>query len=347
MVLASARTSSDRISGLVAGHLDPVRAEEALRQSEDRYRLLVETMMDGFAYCQMLYDEEGRPVDWIYLAVNSAFVVLTGLENVVGERATDAIPGIKDSSPELFEIYGRVAAGEGPERFTIDVAALSICLNIAVSSPAPGYFVAVFENITPRKKMEAALEEASRRLKQTNRELVKARDAAVLQSRTDSLTGCLNRRSVLAELYEEMERAKRKGGSLTLGMIDVDDFKHINDTFGHPAGDGVLCEVASRCLDALRPYDVFGRLGGDEFLVVISSVDEDQARSALERIREAIAAAPVSYEGQQISVTVSVGGVLWRAGSATDLIRMADEVLYQAKTGGRNRLVMQDGEQLA
>ena len=105
--------------------------------------------------------------------------------------------------------------------------------------------------------------------------------------------------------------------------------------------------MVARCLGTLRPYDVFGRLGGDEFLVVIPVVGEEDARSTFERIRAAITAASVSYDGQQIPITVSVGGVMWRAGSATDLIRMADEVLYQAKTGGRNRLVMQGREQPA
>jgi len=136
---------------------DRKRAEAILRESEERYRNLFETMLEGFAYCQMLYDEQGRPADWIYLAVNDAFANLTGLTDVVGKRVTEAIPGIKDASPELFEIYGRVASTGQPERFEIDFTPLSMWLDVAVSSPVQGYFVAVFEDITGRKHTEQAL----------------------------------------------------------------------------------------------------------------------------------------------------------------------------------------------
>jgi len=87
------------------------RAEEALWRSEERYRSLFVNMLDGFAYCKMIFDEENRPVDFVYLEVNDAFEKLTGLkrENVIGKRVTEAIPGIKEAHPELFDIYGRVA----------------------------------------------------------------------------------------------------------------------------------------------------------------------------------------------------------------------------------------------
>jgi PAS domain S-box-containing protein len=119
---------------------------------------LLETMMDGFAYCQMIYDTHGQPMDWIYLAVNPAFARLTGLVDIVGKTATEAIPGFKDSSAELLEIYGRVASGQGPEAFELAFHPLSMWVHLAVSSPAPGYFFAVFEDITERKKLEATLQ---------------------------------------------------------------------------------------------------------------------------------------------------------------------------------------------
>ncbi|MHB8174601.1 MAG: PAS domain-containing protein, partial [Nitrospirota bacterium] len=82
--------------------------QNSLSISEAKYRPLFENMLNGFAYCKMLYDEQGNPADFAYLDVNRAFSRLTGLENVVGRRATEVIPGIKDSNPELFEIYGKV-----------------------------------------------------------------------------------------------------------------------------------------------------------------------------------------------------------------------------------------------
>jgi len=135
------------------------QADDALRDSEERYRTLFENMLEGFAYCKMSFDDHGRPVDWVYLAVNRAFEQLTALKNIVGKRVTEAIPGIKESNPELFEIYGRVALTGRSERFVIEIKSLSMWLNISVFSPAKEYFVAVFENITERKKVEEALKE--------------------------------------------------------------------------------------------------------------------------------------------------------------------------------------------
>ena len=131
------------------------RAEEALRESEQRYRSLFEHMLEGFAFCQMLYDDQDRPVDFVYLEVNNAFEQLTGLRNVVGKRVSEVIPGIRESNPELFEIYGRVALTGQPERFEIDFKPLSRWLNISVYGPEKGYFVAVFDDITERKLNEA------------------------------------------------------------------------------------------------------------------------------------------------------------------------------------------------
>ena len=118
------------------------RAEKALFESEERYRSLFEYMLEGCAYCRMLYDDQGRPCDFIYLDVNGAFERLTGLHDVVGKRVTEVLPGIKDSAPELFEIYGRVASTGRPEKFDINFEPLNSWLSVSVYSPQKEHFVA-------------------------------------------------------------------------------------------------------------------------------------------------------------------------------------------------------------
>jgi response regulator RpfG family c-di-GMP phosphodiesterase len=133
-----------------------VRSEEAIRKSEERYRSLFENMLGGLAYCRMLY-EDSLPCDFVYLEVNPAFEKLTGLEDVVGKRVSDVIPGIRETNPELFEVYGRVAASGEPEKLETYVAVLDVWFSLSVYSPQKGYFVALFDNITVRKLHEVRL----------------------------------------------------------------------------------------------------------------------------------------------------------------------------------------------
>jgi PAS domain S-box-containing protein len=140
------------------------RAEAVLRGSEKRFRSLFENMLEGFAYCKMLY-EDGAPVDFIYLDVNAAFEILTGLKDVAGKKVSEVIPGIRDSDPGLFEIYGRVALTGEPESLEMYVDALKMWFSISVYSPEKEYFVTVFDVITVRKWMEQMLAENEARLR--------------------------------------------------------------------------------------------------------------------------------------------------------------------------------------
>ena len=131
------------------------RAEEELQESEARYRSLFGNMLNGFAYCQMLF-EQGRPTDFVYLNVNSAFETLTGLKDVTGRRVSEVIPGLRESDPGLFEVYGRVALTGTPERFETYVEALGMWFSVSVYSPRREYFVAIFDVISERKQIEHA-----------------------------------------------------------------------------------------------------------------------------------------------------------------------------------------------
>lgn len=128
----------------------------SLRESEARYRSLFDNMLDGFAYCKMLF-EDGKPQDFVYIDVNEAHERLTGLKNVIGKKVTDVVPGIRESNPEMFEIAGRVASKGVPAKFETFVQPLGIWLSSSVYSTERGHFVAVFDNITDRKRAEESL----------------------------------------------------------------------------------------------------------------------------------------------------------------------------------------------
>jgi PAS domain S-box-containing protein len=141
------------------------KAEETLEISDNGYRFLFSSMLEGVAYCRMIWGKKGEPADFVYLDVNGAFEKLTGLKksDVLGKNASVAIPGIKEQNPELFEIYGRVASTGKKEKFNTYVKPLAIWLSVSVYSPRKDHFVAIFENITKRKKTEEELRENERK----------------------------------------------------------------------------------------------------------------------------------------------------------------------------------------
>jgi diguanylate cyclase (GGDEF)-like protein len=184
---------------------------------------------------------------------------------------------------------------------------------------------------------------AGTRIIDLQRELVAAREKLREQATKDFLTRVWNRSSVLDILQRELLRSARERRPVSLLMVDLDRFKSINDTFGHSAGDAVLKEFARRMLASMRPYDSLGRYGGEEFLIVLPGCDEDNARAQGERLREALANDPVSFNETPYTVTASFGATTWNPGSSATaemVIGMDDMALYEAKNQGRNRVVM-------
>jgi signal transduction histidine kinase/CheY-like chemotaxis protein len=132
---------------------DPKASVGAIRDGEAQYRSLFENMLNGLAYCRMIF-EDNRPMDFVYLAVNKAFEAQTGLKDVAGRKVSEVIPAIRESDPELFEVYGRVARTGKPEKLETYVAALRQWFALSVYSPSRDHFVVVFDVITARKKAE-------------------------------------------------------------------------------------------------------------------------------------------------------------------------------------------------
>ena len=154
------RSTPQHFSEPVQPHNFSGQVQDAIAESERRYRSLFENMLEGFAHCEMLFDDSGCPLDFVYLDVNRAFGKLTGLKNVAGKRFTEVIPGGKDSQPELFERYGRVVLTGKQENFEIEIKALGMWFSISAYGAGEGRFVAIFDNITERKQIERALRQA-------------------------------------------------------------------------------------------------------------------------------------------------------------------------------------------
>jgi len=156
----------------------------------------------------------------------------------------------------------------------------------------------------------------------------------------DELTGAWNRHAMLYKLEQEQERAVRKLQNLHICMLDIDNFKPINDQYGHPAGDQVLKTIAKFFIGSLRKYDSFFRYGGEEFLCCIPELSMDEAHSAIERLREDLAKLHITLpSGQIISLTSSFGlAQVTLEEGIEEAIRNADHALLQAKAEGRNRV---------
>lgn len=189
-------------------------------------------------------------------------------------------------------------------------------------------------------------------LKNSVQELKVAKQQAEALSRTDELTGIKNRRALLDEARILFNLARRYGSPLVVAILDMDHFKHINDACGHAAGDRVLIDVAQAVQHNIREVDVFGRLGGEEFVLVLPGLSCGHAIDMLDRLRNAVASleiATLAFAGQDVadpvrpaSVTASIGMAAYegRYEQFEDLLAAADKALYRAKAEGRNRVVM-------
>jgi len=161
-------------------------------------------------------------------------------------------------------------------------------------------------------------------------------------SETDTLTGLLNRRSMLSRMNQLLTDYEQNGQGFVIAMFDIDDFKMVNDTYGHVFGDVVLRGIASRTVSILRVEDLLFRWGGEEFLLVLRNCDLVRGRGVAEKIRRVVCDTPMNDGLTSIFVTVTIGLCQYHGGSVDSIVVHADEALYEGKRSGKNRVVVCD-----
>jgi two-component system, cell cycle response regulator len=280
-----------------------------------------------------------------------AFLVKWGYQVTIAVDGLDALRILdEDDAPPLAILDWMMPGLEGPDvcqrvRQRPDRPYIYILLLTArrqkgdllqgLEAGADDYLTKPFDSQELRARLHVG-----QRILDLQGNLIAVREELLFRATHDWMTGISNRPSVLDALNRERARQVREGGSFGIIMIDLDHFKHINDTYGHLCGDSVLKEVARRMILFVRPYDFVGRYGGEEFLIVAPSSDSLGTLTLAERIRKGIESEPFATEEGQLHVTVSCGTASTSGKHPLELaslLRIADGALYRAKDKGRNR----------
>jgi diguanylate cyclase (GGDEF)-like protein len=211
---------------------------------------------------------------------------------------------------------------------------------VVVCYPPTALVVLGSEGITPAVYVVGTSVLAVLIVSALRRQIAHLFEALQREARTDGLTGLLNRRAWDEALHREVARRERQGGSLSLLIIDIDHFKRINDTLGHPVGDAVLRKVSALLQAQTRAEDILGRIGGEEFALVLAGCDLDGALNRAEQIRELIDGTSRTWPEVGMAVTVSIGAaaIPGQTSDPSQLMTLADGALYKAKTAGRNTI---------
>ena len=314
---------SPYIGSIVRDVTEKTEVENQLRKSEERYRLLYEQMPLGY---QSL-NERG-----VIVHVNDVWLHELGYvrEEVIGHPFTDFldIPSRNEFS-RIFPEYRKNGRLDSIEYTMLkkDKKIIIVRVDGRVRYDAQGRFVqthCVLQNITKQKRLENELN---------------------VLAITDSLTGLYNRRYFFELAEKEFNRTLRHNHSLSILMFDIDHFKTINDTYGHLIGDQVLEQIAKSCRETLRDFDIIGRYGGEEFVVMMPQTDGDSAWLVAERLRQRLMKMRFNTSKGNINLTVSVGvaEILDSDSVIEHLLDRADQALYIAKQNGRNQTCLWAG----
>ena len=285
---------------------------QELRRKADEYHAIIQTTSDGFKIC----DASGK-----ILEANDSYCRMIGYN--LNELKTMNIADIEAiENPEMVAAHISKIIKSGSDSFITrhkrkNGAEIDVEVTITYLDDRGGQFYSFVRDITERKKLEA--------------ELVRA-------ATHDSLTGILNRKSLEEKIESEVERAKRYGNIFSLIMFDVDDFKHINDTLGHHAGDGVLQGISEVVNQSIRILDAVGRWGGEEFMILLSETNASEAAKVAEKLRLTLAS---HRTGEAVHVTASFGITSYQLNDTLDtILKRVDDLMYLAKNSGKNRIAL-------
>lgn len=294
---------------------------------------LVEQMSDGL----VVLDAQDRVVD-----LNPAAHSLLGLSQGVpiGQRAADLFapwPDLHQRYARALSVNQEVQLPGSPFR-TID-------LRIAPLYDQSGEFegrLIILRDVSQRVEAERQLRAVNDRLTQQLQQIEALQAQLREQSIRDPLTGVFNRRYLEESLRRELANAKRKKESLSVVMLDIDQFKSFNDVYGHAAGDTVLRTLSAILLESTRASDIVCRYGGDEFVIMLPGTTAEVARKRIDECRLRFAQTPFEFNGQRLHSSISAGITSFPSNGDTDatLLEAADQALYQAKQRGKNTVAV-------
>ncbi|MFP4082196.1 MAG: diguanylate cyclase [Candidatus Aminicenantes bacterium] len=312
----------------VARDLTEYRQMEAeLKEAENRWRALFERSMD-WVY---IHDLKGNFIDANPPALKGLGYKKKEIKNLTFKSLLSL-----NQLPKVFKAIRELKRTGTQKKITRFKLKRKNGKHIFVETKASvihrkgkrRYVLGIARDVTKRTQMEKELKEVNKKLK--------------VLALTDDLTGLFNHSAVVERFKNELERAMRQKEPISLIMADLDHFKKINDKYGHLVGDQVLKETGRFIKDSFRSYDVTGRYGGEEFLIVMPNTRQKQAKNASERLRKKFKNNPLKFEGKEIKVSISIGLTTSMPHKdhldAETLMKQSDSALYNAKQKGRDRV---------
>ena len=283
-----------------------------------------------YAYQRIILDEKGTPCDYEIIDINEAMANLFGTraEALEGKRFREMYPEKGAKMDKWVEICGDVALNNKTVEMEIHEQSLNRQLKVKMFTLEDGYFASIFTD--PLQEETLGSEELVKMIEELKSANQKLQSLAV----TDELTGLYNRHFLEQKIEKEMERADRYNETLSLVIFDLDHFKRVNDTYGHPVGDEVLKKSAFISGQLIRSSDMLIRFGGEEFVMIMPQTSANKAILVAEKLREAL---EKNVHPQADKVTASFGvAERFKGESFKSWYKKADEALYQAKNRGRN-----------